>query len=292
MAFMAGGAAIGSAIAPGPGTVIGAGIGYLGGRFLGNLGGDAMFGSGTATQAPKVASTPSTTSKQNEALMLKSLVDAGITDPQTQALIMGQLSHESGGFKSMNEIGGGVQYEGNRRLGNTQPGDGDRFRGRGFVQLTGRYNYTSAARDLGLDLVNNPDLAADPQNAAKIAIWYLQKKRGNGKSPLDYAQAGNFDGLTQSIQGSLDPDGRNSRWTRTSGYLQSIRSMQLQTPQAPSPAASTAAVSAAATKQDDPNTTFLQQISAATTAMAAAVSRANSNQSVYSMNQQQAFMTD
>ncbi|WP_346241505.1 glycoside hydrolase family 19 protein, partial [Streptomyces malaysiensis] len=52
---------------------------------------------------------------------------------------------------------------GRKNLGNTEPGDGHRFRGRGFTQLTGRSNYEAASRDLGIDLVNNPDMAADPE---------------------------------------------------------------------------------------------------------------------------------
>jgi len=58
------------------------------------------------------------------------------------------------------------------RLGNTKIGDGFKFRGRGFIQLTGRENYTRASKALGLDLVGNPDQAAEPEKAAKIAVWY------------------------------------------------------------------------------------------------------------------------
>jgi putative chitinase len=72
-----------------------------------------------------------------------------------------------------------------RRLGNTQPGDGFRYRGRGYVQLTGRANYEKAGRIIGVDLVNNPDLALDPKIAARILVagmvsgWFTGKKLSN-----------------------------------------------------------------------------------------------------------------
>ena len=63
-----------------------------------------------------------------------------------------------------------------RILGNTQAGDAERYAGRGFIQITGRSNYTQAARALGIDLVNKPQLAARPDIAAKIAVWYWKTR--------------------------------------------------------------------------------------------------------------------
>lgn len=68
------------------------------------------------------------------------------------------------------------KYEGKKILGNNHRGDGYRFRGRGYVQLTGRDNYTRAGRALGIDLVNNPNLAANPNAAAQIAVWYWKNR--------------------------------------------------------------------------------------------------------------------
>ena len=72
----------------------------------------------------------------------------------------------------------GVQYAPKtaKILGNKRPGDGERYHGRGYVQLTGRDNYRMAGEALGLDLLNHPELAAKPDVAAKIAVWYWKTR--------------------------------------------------------------------------------------------------------------------
>jgi predicted chitinase len=61
-------------------------------------------------------------------------------------------------------------------LGNKHAGDGDKYHGRGYIQLTGHDNYARASKELGLDLLNHPELAADPAIAAKIAVWFWKAK--------------------------------------------------------------------------------------------------------------------
>jgi predicted chitinase len=151
--------------------------------------------------------------KENEALMLKELTNSGITDPKQQAIMMGQLAHESGGFTQMRELASGDAYEGRSTLGNTQQGDGRKFKGRGFIQLTGRSNYAAAGKALGLDLVNNPELAAEPKIAAKIATWYTMKRVD--KKAL---AAGDVVGVTKSINGGVN--GLDDRIARTQGYME------------------------------------------------------------------------
>jgi len=75
-----------------------------------------------------------------------------------------------------------------RILGNTPEADGDgqRYAGRGLVQLTGKTNYRKAGEYLGLDLVGNPDLALNPDNAAKILVWGMSTGAFTGKSLLHY----------------------------------------------------------------------------------------------------------
>jgi len=74
------------------------------------------------------------------------------------------------------------RYEGKKVLGNTQPGDGHKYLGRGFVQLTGRGNYFIAGKAIEVDLVGKPELAMEPTNAAKVLVrgmtqgWFTKKR--------------------------------------------------------------------------------------------------------------------
>lgn len=63
-----------------------------------------------------------------------------------------------------------------KAVGNTQPGDGERFKGRGYIQLSGRYNYTQFAKSSGIPVDKNPKLLLDPAMAAKASIWFWQNK--------------------------------------------------------------------------------------------------------------------
>ena len=106
--------------------------------------------------------------------LVKALDDAGITNKQERAMFLSQMHHESGGFRYREEIHDGSDYEGRSDLGNTQPGDGRRYKGRGYIQLTGRANYRQYGKLVGADLENNPELAADPGIAAKITCLLEQ----------------------------------------------------------------------------------------------------------------------
>lgn len=83
-----------------------------------------------------------------------------------------------------------------KKLGNTQPGDGFRFIGRGLKQLTGRDNYTRCGKALTLDLVNQPELLEQPPAAALSAGWFWGTNNLN-----DLADAGNFELLTRKVNG-------------------------------------------------------------------------------------------
>lgn len=73
----------------------------------------------------------------------------GITTKQRQRHFLAQVGHESGGLKWTKELADGWAYEGRADLGNTQPGDGPKFKGGGFIQLTGRSNYAAFAKAIG-----------------------------------------------------------------------------------------------------------------------------------------------
>lgn len=89
------------------------------------------------------------------------------------AHFLAQLGHESDGFRAMEEYASGAAYEGRANLGNTEPGDGKRYKGRGPIQVTGRANYRRYGRKIGIDLERRPELASAPSIGliASIAFW-------------------------------------------------------------------------------------------------------------------------
>jgi putative chitinase len=117
-----------------------------------------------------------------EALLTNAARAGGITNPVELAAFLAQALVETGKFKDLDEKGSRKRIErmydpkynpaGADAIGNTKVGDGWKYRGRGFLQLTGRYNYTEASKDLGLNLVKDPDLVLKPEIAAKTAVWY------------------------------------------------------------------------------------------------------------------------
>ncbi|MEJ8849666.1 glycoside hydrolase family 19 protein [Variovorax rhizosphaerae] len=120
------------------------------------------------------------------------------------AAFIAQLAHESGEFNFMEEIWGPTsaqkRYEPPsdlaKTLGNTQPGDGKRFKGRGPIQLTGRANYQKFGGLLGLDLVGKPELAAAPEVGFRTAGLFWKRKGLN-----ELADADNFTEITRRING-------------------------------------------------------------------------------------------
>jgi putative chitinase len=101
---------------------------------------------------------------------------AQITPGLREAHAMAQFLHESGGFQFKRELASGRAMEGRRDLGNTQPGDGPRYKGRGWIQITGRFNYRKFGRILNLPLEQQPELAETDENAAKIACAFWSDK--------------------------------------------------------------------------------------------------------------------
>lgn len=90
----------------------------------------------------------------------KTAAQFGITSNLRLAHFLSQCMHESGNFKWVNEFANGKAYEGRKDLGNTQPGDGPKYKGRGYIQLTGRANYTKFKDFCGEDTVGKPELVA------------------------------------------------------------------------------------------------------------------------------------
>jgi predicted chitinase len=130
-----------------------------------------------------------------------------IDTPLRTAAFVAQLAHESGEFRWMEEIWGPtpaqLRYEPPSdlaaRLGNTQAGDGKRFKGRGPIQITGRFNYAKFGQLLGVDLVAEPALAAAPDVAFATAGLFWQS---NGLNEL--ADARQFVAITRCINGGTN----------------------------------------------------------------------------------------
>lgn len=123
------------------------------------------------------------------------------------AYVLGTAWHESGRYKYMREIWGPTpaqkRYEGRKDLGNTVAGDGKKFLGRGFVQITGRRNYTDWGRRLGLDLLKEPQLAERPDVAARIIVEGMKLGTFTGKKLDDYVtlQKSDFAGARRIVNG-------------------------------------------------------------------------------------------
>ncbi|MDD5033276.1 MAG: hypothetical protein PHE55_00845 [Methylococcaceae bacterium] len=208
---------------------------------------ESSRGRPTARPARPVEATQpvSGTSAERKSALIAEMHQAGIKDPTEQAVFLSQMEHESSGFTHMREsfayrsadrimevsktarkagrpaveaaidegpeAVGNLMYDG--RMGNTEPGDGFKYRGRGFTQLTGRANYEAAGRDLGIDLVGSPELAEEPATAARIATWYWRTR--NLGAP---ARRGDVGEVTRRINGGsnglADRQARFERYQR------------------------------------------------------------------------------
>ena len=102
------------------------------------------------------------------------------------------------------------------RMGNTAPGDGWKYRGRGLIQITGKNNYRSCSEALGLDLIPHPELLEKPQHACMSAAWFWAT---NGLNIL--ADAGKFDAITQRING-----GQNGAADRQALYAKALKALK------------------------------------------------------------------
>ena len=139
----------------------------------------------------------------------------GITSLLRTAAFIAQLAHESGEFRFMEELWGPTaaqkRYEPPSdlatRLGNSQAGDGKRFKGRGPIQITGRFNYKKYGDLLGIDLTAEPERAATPEVGFATAGLFWER---NGLSAL--ADAGNFKEITRRINGGQNGAAERERF--------------------------------------------------------------------------------
>lgn len=164
----------------------------------------------------------------------KSMEQGEINTPKRQAAFLAQLGHESldltrwvemdhsspvRGCPHCADFGthrAGAQYEGRKDLGNTEPGDGERFKGRGPIQLTGRSNYREAGNALQLPLVQDPVLAEQLEVGFRVAVWFWNKHSLSTQADLGGPQA--FDRITKRING-----GHNGKGDRDIRYLNALK---------------------------------------------------------------------
>jgi len=117
-------------------------------------------------------------------ILIKTAREAGLNGAEL-AQFVAQCAHETSNFTSLKEFGGKLDFKKydpvhNPRkakiLGNKKAGDGARYHGRGYIQLTGRDNYKRAGEALGLPLEKHPELVEKPEVAAKVAVWFWKNQ--------------------------------------------------------------------------------------------------------------------
>lgn len=131
----------------------------------------------------------------------------GLTTPLRKAHFLAQIQHESAGFTRLKEIGSHKyldKYDTGKLakdLGNTpeDDDDGQKYCGRGFIQITGKYNYTKLSKDLGIDFVNKPELLEQEANAMLSALWFWDKRKLNA-----LADKNDLRGITRRVNGGFN----------------------------------------------------------------------------------------
>lgn len=153
----------------------------------------------------------------------RSMARYDIGSPVRQAAFLAQVGHESGSLHYVRELGGDAylsKYDTGKlaqRLGNTPEADGDgqKYRGRGLIQITGSHNYKLCGQALGLPLLENPELLEQPEFAALSAAWFWWDRGLN-----ELADAGLFDRITRVINGGTNgQDERRALWAKAKEVL-------------------------------------------------------------------------
>lgn len=110
-----------------------------------------------------------------------------------------QAAVETDWFKTLQEYASGAEYEGRSDLGNVNPGDGVRYKGRGIFQTTGRYNYSDTGKKMGIDLLSDPQKLLEPKNAVLSALIYWRDHKIESMADADDVYA-----VTRAINGGYN----------------------------------------------------------------------------------------
>lgn len=154
--------------------------------------------------------------------LMAAMKEADISTGPRQAAFLAQLLHESGEFRYMAELADGSAYGPSKnprlaaKLGNRTDAEAMLYKGRGPIQLTGRYNHIKAGEALGLDLVGNPHQIETYEVGFRVAAWYWSHATGDGLN--DEADAFDFRKITRAVNG-----GYNGLQEREHFYHQALK---------------------------------------------------------------------
>lgn len=126
------------------------------------------------------------------------LPDYEVNTKQRMCAYFAQIGVESDQLNYCEEIASGKAYEGRKDLGNTEVGDGVKFKGRGLIQVTGKINYQKISKIYHVDFVSNPELLSTPEWAVKSSFWFWEDKELN-----TLADQEKFELITRKINGGL-----------------------------------------------------------------------------------------
>lgn len=153
--------------------------------------------------------------RANWPLIERAIDQQGIDSLACRIAAIATVAVETGTFSPVRERGGPAyftkMYEGRADLGNTEPGDGAKFRGRGYIQITGRLNYTNYGKAIGVDLVANPDLALDPAISAHVLALYFRQR-----NIPRLAELAKWESVRRRVNGGLN------NWARFLEYVSAL----------------------------------------------------------------------
>lgn len=164
---------------------------------------------------------------ETEATLTETAKKAGVTDPEELAMLLAQASHESGGFKYAKEIGKDsyfAKYDNRKDLGNG-PGDGARYKGRGWIQITGKANYAAFSKWAGIDAVSKPEMLEKEPYSSLATIWFWTQHSNMTRMGRKAAQDGNVEKATKAVNGGQN--GLADRKQRYTKYIAMIKNGEL-----------------------------------------------------------------
>ena len=192
------------------------GVGDAAGVATGSIGNTIFSGGQAALDALKGSN------KDAEKNLISLAMKSGVTDPKEITMLLAQASHESGGFKHSRELGNDAyfaKYNNRKDLGNG-PNDGARYKGRGWIQLTGRANYAAFSKWAGIDAVSNPEMVEKEPYASLATIWYWTQSSNMKRFGRKAAIGGDVTGATKAVNGGTNGlKDRQAKYAKYSGLI-------------------------------------------------------------------------